>query len=139
MPWFEPIVASGAVFAEAPHPGQAALMLLDALQPTGVTTLVLDRYALAPVLGATAEVHPTAVVQILDSGVFANLGTVVSPVGPAKPGAPVLEVTLEHDSGEVRKSEVRGGRLEVLTHPAGQAAQLAPTLPGGAASRCVQT
>ncbi len=124
LPWFEPVVASGAVFAEAPRPGQAALMLLDALQPTGVTTLVLDRYGLAPILGATAGVHPTAVVQILDSGVFANLGTVVSPVGSARAGSLVLEVSMELDSGQVRSVEVPAGRLEVLPLPPGQTARL---------------
>ena len=48
---FEPIVAAGAALAGAPTAGQCALILLDALQPTGVTTLVLDPNSLAAALG----------------------------------------------------------------------------------------
>ncbi|MBI4768876.1 MAG: glutamate mutase L [Chloroflexi bacterium] len=124
LPWFEPILASGAVFAEAPRPGHTALMLLDALQPTGITTLVLDRHGLAPILGAATALNPTATVQVLDSGVFNNLGTVITPVGRARPGSAVLRVAMQYDNGNEVNVEVRAGTLEVLPLPAGQTARL---------------
>lgn len=124
LPWFEPILGGGAVLARAPRPGHAALILLDALQPTGITTLVLDAHGIAPALGAAAWQHPAATVQVLDSGAFINLGVVVSAVGRARPGDTVVRVRLSYDSGDTANVDVRYGALEVLPLPAGQAAKL---------------
>ena len=43
LPFFEPILATGSLVTQAPNPAQTALLLLDGLQPIGVTTLVLDQ------------------------------------------------------------------------------------------------
>src|SRR4030042_299635 len=86
LPPMDPILAGGAALARAPRPGYAALVLLDAVQPVGVTTLVLDPYSLMPALGAAAGPLPLATVQVLESGGFASLGTFVSPGGPGRAG-----------------------------------------------------
>ncbi|MEP7357887.1 MAG: glutamate mutase L, partial [Anaerolineales bacterium] len=52
LPAFSLLLGGGAVLGRAPRPGLAALLLLDALQPAGVTRLMLDPYHLAPALGA---------------------------------------------------------------------------------------
>jgi hypothetical protein len=52
-------------------------MVLDGLQPIGISTLVLDTYGLAPALGSVAAIKPLAAVEALDSGGFVNLATVV--------------------------------------------------------------
>lgn len=112
---FERILASGGVLSRAPRPGFTALALLDALQPVGVTTMVLDPYSLAPALGAAMGAMPMASVHVLESGSFASLGTVVAPVGRGRPGRPVLQVRLERErSGGVTEGEVRFGQLAVL-------------------------
>jgi len=64
------------------------------------------------------------VVQVLDSGVFINLGTVVAPVGRARPGSPILRVQMEPDSGSEVNVEVRAGTLKVLPLAPGQTARL---------------
>src|SRR5262249_57841893 len=48
------IVGTGGVLANAPDPAMAALILLDALQPRGVTSLVLDTGPISNMLGAVA-------------------------------------------------------------------------------------
>jgi len=65
LPAFEPIVASGGALARAPRPGYAALVLLDALQPVGITTFVLDPHNLTPALGAASAPLPMAAVHVL--------------------------------------------------------------------------
>jgi hypothetical protein len=90
------------------------LALLDALQPTGIATLVLDPYNLTPGLGVAAGPLPMAAVQALDSGSFVSLGTVVSPVGRGRPGRPVLRLKLERERGETAEGEIRLGQLAVL-------------------------
>ncbi len=119
LPPMEPIIAGGGALSRAPRPGYAALILLDALQPVGITTLVLDPYSLVPALGAAAGVVPMVAVQVLESGSFINLGTVVAPVGAGRAGRPVLRLRLDREDGSAPlEGEVRFGQLIVL--PLGQ-------------------
>ena len=124
LPWFEPIVATGSVLTQIPNLALCTLMLLDGLQPTGVTTLVLDQNQIAPALGAAAAVNPHMVVQILDSNSFLHLGTVISPIGNSRPGTPILRAKITYASGHETSVEVKQGSLEVLPLPYGQSARL---------------
>ncbi len=115
LPPMEPIIASGAVLARSPRPGFAALALLDAVQPRGISTLVLDPHSLIPAVGAAAGSLPMVTVQVLESGSFVSLGTVVSPVGGGRPGKPALRVRLEPEGGgEPSDMRVRLGQLVLL-------------------------
>lgn len=119
MPPVEPIIGSGASLSRAPSAGLAALAMLDAVQPTGVTTLVLDPHNLSPSLGAAAGPAALLSVHVLESGSYVSLGTAVSPVGQARPGRRVLTLRLEpEDSNEDIAGEIRMGQLVVL--PLGQ-------------------
>jgi hypothetical protein len=124
LPSMEPVLASGGVLARAPRPGYSALVLLDAVQPTGIATLVLDPYNLTPGLGVAAGPMPMAAVHALDSGSFVSLGTVVSPVGRGRPGRPVLRLKLEREHGETTEGEIRHGQLAVLPLRQGEAGKL---------------
>jgi uncharacterized protein (TIGR01319 family) len=92
IPPCEPIIAGGSVLAHAPSQGLAALILLDALQPTGISTLYLDEHNLMPSLGVAANVNPLATVQTLRNDGLTYLGTVVVPVGRARLGDKVLTI-----------------------------------------------
>lgn len=125
LPAMEPIIASGAAMARAPRPGYAALALLDALQPRGVSTLVLDPYSLVPAVGAAAGALPMVTVQVLESGSFISLGTVVSPAGHGRLGRPVLRIRLEPEGGgEPAEGQVRMGQLLRLPLRQGEHARL---------------
>lgn len=124
LPWFEPMVASGGVLTGAPNLGQTMMMLLDGLQPTGVTTMVLDQNHLSPSLGAAAAVNSILVVQVLESSTYLNLGTVISPVGNLSPGTPILRMRITQESGKESSVEVKQGTLEVLPVPMGRPVQL---------------
>ncbi len=123
-PGFEPILATGSVLTRATNLAQSMLMLLDGLQPTGVTTFVLDQSQLAPVLGASAAINPVLAVQVLESSAFLNLGTVISPVGKARPDTPVLRVQMNVDDGNETSVLVKQGTMEILPLPVGQSANL---------------
>lgn len=127
MPWFEPIVATGSVLTRAPNFGQSVLMLLDGIQPTGITTLVLDQHHISPALGVSAAVNPLLAVQVLESNTYQNLGTVLSPIGDARPGTPVLRVRTSIEGSSETSLDVKQGSLEVLPIPSGQEAQLTLT------------
>jgi uncharacterized protein (TIGR01319 family) len=124
LPWFEPIVASGSVLTRAPNLGQSMLMLLDGIQPTGVTTVVLDQSHITPALGAAAAINPVLAVQVLETGTLQNLGTVVSLIGKARFGSPVLRARMVYEDGNETPMEVKQGSIVVLPLPAGQSARL---------------
>jgi hypothetical protein len=121
---FEPILASGSVLSHSPTPGQAMLLLLDALQPVGVTTLVLDLNNITSSLGAAAAISSLLPVQVLESTAFLNLGSVISPISYARYGTPILNVSMKNPEGEEQHVEVKQGMLTVLPLPNGQKARL---------------
>jgi hypothetical protein len=123
MPLCDTIVVTGGALTGAPQPGLATLILLDAVQPIGVCTIVLDAYGLTPALGSVAAVKPLAAVEALDAGGFTNLATVVAPVGQTAPGDPVLRVKVRHGQKEL-DVEVCYGDLETVPLPLGQEAVL---------------
>jgi len=124
MPLFEPILAGGGALGDAPTPGQSLLLLLDALQPVGITSIILDQNNLLPLLGAAAEFNQLLPVQVLESGAFMSLGTIVSVISSASYGLPVLRARLTYEDGTEARVEVKFGGLEILPLATGQTARL---------------
>lgn len=124
LPLFEPILAGGGALSDAPTPGQSLLLLLDALQPVGITSIILDQNNLLPLLGAAAESNYLLPVQVLESGAFMSLGTVVSVISSAAYGTPVLRARLTYEDGSDAHAEVKMGGLEILPLGIGQTARL---------------
>lgn len=128
-PKFHLIVGGGGVLANTPNYGQAALLLLDALQPVGVSGLALDQTGVVASLGSVAMVNPLAAAHVVSRDALLNLGTVVAPVGTAREGEIALTFKIEYEDGRSLEVEVPYGSLEVIPLPTGQTAnlQLRPT------------
>ena len=124
LPWVEPIIATGSGLIDAPDLSMSILALLDGLQPTGVTTLILDQNMIAAALGAAATINPLLLVQILNSNAFLHVGTVIAPVGNARSGTPILRLKISYESGNTTDMEIKQGAFEVITIPRGQSARL---------------
>jgi len=124
LPLFEPILAGGGALSDAPTPGQSLLLLLDALQPVGITSIILDQNNLLPLLGAAAEHNQLLPVQVLESGAFMSLGTIVSVISSATYGTPILRARLTYADGSDARAEVKFGGLEILPLGIGQTARL---------------
>jgi hypothetical protein len=118
------ILASGSAFTNLPKPGYAALTLLDAFQPPGVTNLVLDAQNMICALGAAARINPLAVVQVLDSPAFPRLCTAICPVGKSHSGDPVLRYRMQYADGRQIRGDVQFGSIEVVPLALGQKAQM---------------
>lgn len=109
------ILATGGVMAHAPNYNQVALMLLDAVQPKGVTSLVLDKTMLITQLGAVATVAPIAAVQVNENdAVTYRLGTCVVPYGQLIPGQLAVRVGVEYNNGRQQEIDVMAGTIRVI-------------------------
>jgi uncharacterized protein (TIGR01319 family) len=113
------IIGSGGVLSHAPRREQAALMMIDAFQPEGITQLAVDSIFMMPQLGVLAQVMPQAAHEVFRRDCLIPLGTIIAPVGRARPGSAAIRVTSEH--GEV---EVKSGELKVLALGAEQETQV---------------
>jgi hypothetical protein len=100
------------------------LLLLDAIQPVGITTVILDQNFLLPALGAAAIRNSILPIQILESGAFLGLATVVAPYVNAHLGTPVLNARLTNRNGNENQVEVKQGALEIMPLPVGQSGRL---------------
>ena len=113
-PRYDLLVGTGGLLAHVPKPGQAALLLLDALQPTGEALgsveLALDTTMLVPALGKLAQHHLAAAAYIFDTDCLVWLGTAIIPQGRPPEGRrggagsspTAVTVTIERQKGEAR-------------------------------------
>lgn len=121
---FEPILVSGDLVTKTMDIPQILQILLDGLQPHGATTLILDPYHTAEAIGACAETNPILAVQVLDSNAFIHLGTVLSPVGKAKPGTPILRATMIDEDDFKVNIEIKYGSIDWMPLEHGKSAVL---------------
>lgn len=125
LPPFQTILLSGSTLSRPPHYGWSALLVLDALQLVGVSRLLVDPYCMAPALGAVAPYNPTGVVQVLDTGAFIEVGTMISLTGRARRNEVVLVGELRlRDTGEKRTFEARYGTISTVPLGYGEEAEL---------------
>lgn len=119
---YDPILAGGAVLAQAPTPGEALLMLLDGLQPQRISTILIDQNHLTAALGVAAQVQPALPVQVFESGAYLNLGTLIAPVVGARPGTPVVRLRVSNGEDTLGEYEVKYGTIQIIPVPRGQTA-----------------
>lgn len=123
-PLFDPILAGGSALSDASRPGQSLLLLLDSLQPVGISTVILDQNNLLPLLGAAAAQNNILPVQVIESGAFLSVGTVVVPVVSATYGTPILRATLTYENGTEARVDLKYGSLETLPLSSGESGKL---------------
>jgi hypothetical protein len=123
-PLFDPIIAGGATLSDASRPGQSLLLLLDSVQPVGISTVILDQNNLMPMLGAAASQNNILPVQVLESGAFLSVGTVISPVVTTKYGASILKAKVTYGNGTEANVNLKYGFLEMLPLASGETARI---------------
>jgi hypothetical protein len=125
LPWFDRILVSGSAIARAPRLEQSLLMILDAIQPVGIATIILDQNNLVNAIGAGAEIEPLLAVHVLESNSFINLGTVISPVGNTRGSDnPILRIQMVRDGQNDNVVEIRAGGITSIPLPLGRIADV---------------
>lgn len=108
------VVAQGTALSHARTPGQAALTLIDALQPTGLLRLSLDWANLLPGLAGLAQLNPRAGVEVFDNDALLELGTLVAPAGLARPGPAAVRASLTVHGEKRSEVAVPAGSIRCL-------------------------
>ena len=123
------LVGSGGVLSHAPRRAQAAMMLIDAFLPEGVTRIAVDSIFMMPQLGVLSAVDTEgieesakrAAVEVFHKDCLIQLGTVIAPVGSGKPGKPCLEVEIDVPGGSPIRETFSYGDTRVFPFPYGDA------------------
>jgi uncharacterized protein (TIGR01319 family) len=125
LPPFDTILMTGATLCQPPNYGWTVMVALDALLPIGPTRLLIDPYSIASALGTIAPQNPRAVVQVLDTGAFTDLGTAISISGRSRVGDIVLRGVIK-PQGESKGEtfEVTYGSIVTLDLPYGKEAEI---------------
>ncbi|MDL1909473.1 hypothetical protein FBQ81_02090 [Chloroflexi bacterium CFX6] len=124
LPPLDLIIAGGGAVSDGLSLGQSLLMLLDAIQPVGILPILIDQNNLLPLLGVAAARNNYLPVQVIDSGAFIGLGTVVSVAASAKYGEQILRAKMTYSDGTDARVDLKFGGLEVLPLSSGQSARL---------------
>ncbi len=106
------IVGSGGVLSHSPSRHQSALMMIDAFQPLGFTTLTVDSIFMMPQLGVFSSVHPEGASQVFERDCLIYLGTCIAPQGRIKkPGTKIADFSIQTLDGSPQSGELLGGDL----------------------------
>ncbi len=117
------LIGSGGVLSHAPRRVQAAMMLVDAFEPEGITRLAVDSIFMMPHLGVLATVNEEAAMQVFWRDCLVPLGTCIAPRGQAQWGQPCMTVEVTTRRGTERH-ELKVGDLVRIELPAGETAQV---------------
>jgi len=119
------MIGSGGVLSHAPRREQSARMLIDSFQPEGITQLAVDSIFMMPQLGVMANIEKEdlaedarkAAIEVFEKDCLIRLGTCLSPVGTAKPGAVILTAELVLPDGSASIHEIKFGELARIKVP----------------------
>jgi hypothetical protein len=105
------LVGSGGILSHAPRRSQAAMMLIDAFLPEGITRIAVDSIFMMPQLGVLSAVDTPelkesarrAAIEVFKKDCLIRIATNLAPVGPGKPGRHVLEIEVETDGAPIHQ------------------------------------
>jgi hypothetical protein len=121
----EMLIGAGGGLTRTGHPAYDTLLMLDSIQPSGVTRLQSDPYGMIAAMGALALRGPHIVVQLLEGGSLNMLGTAVSLQGRPRLDKPAMQVEIMlAGQKQAIKQTVMGGHLWVYKLPPGKTAQI---------------
>lgn len=108
------LIGSGGILSHAPRRNQAALMMIDAFLPEGITRLAVDSIFMMPHLGVLSTVHEKSATEVFNKDCLVPLGTCIAPVGEGKEGASVLKMDIDRGNGKVEEHSAKYGEITLI-------------------------
>ncbi|HAP40654.1 MAG TPA: methylaspartate mutase [Nitrospira sp.] len=109
------IVGSGGILSHAPRRIQSMLMMVDAYEPLGVTTLSVDSIFMMPHLGVLSTVNEQAATDVFVRDCMVYLGTCIAPIGQGKDGERCADYEIALPDGRIEKGTLAFGDLKLLS------------------------
>jgi len=105
------LVGSGGVLSHAPRRNQAAMMLIDAFLPEGITRLAVDSIFMMPQLGVLSTICEKAATEVFEKDCLIHLGTCIAPKGKYKKGKTALSAKIELPNGKIFEENIPFGEM----------------------------
>ncbi len=105
------IVGSGGILSHAPRRNQAALMMIDAFLPEGITRLAVDSIFMMPHLGVLSTVHEKSATEVFNKDCLVPLGQCIAPAGEGKTGANMMRIKIGLPGGRDEEIKMKYGDL----------------------------
>jgi len=118
------VIGRGSVFNDPENLRIAPLLLLDAIQPWGVTEIYVDVSSMMPHTGMLLDSNREAALQILTRACLLKLGTCVAAKGKAEEGVEALTVRMSTSEGVSMEETIAFGELKTLPLGADESARI---------------
>lgn len=105
------IIGSGGILAHSPRRSQAMMMMIDAYQPLGITTMAVDSIFMMPHLGVLSQINEKAALDVFYNDCLVRLGTCAAPLGRGKPGEKCMDFELRPEKGSPVSGTLNFGDL----------------------------
>ncbi len=120
------IIGRGQIFADDQDHSATTLMMIDSIQPEGVTEILVDRSSIMPHLGMLLDVDREAALSILSDECLHRLGTCVAPKGIARKGETVMTLHMTAE-GATSEETLTFGEMKTLLLGPGERATIEVT------------
>jgi hypothetical protein len=118
------VIGRGSIFNDPENLRVASLLLLDALQPWGLTEIYVDISSIMPHTGMLLDSNREAALQVLSKACLRKLGTCVAVKGKAEEEVEALTVSMNKSGGVSVEETVAYGELKTLPLGAGESAKI---------------
>ena len=118
------IVGSGGILSHAPRRIQSMLMMTDAYEPLGFTTLSVDSVFMMPHLGVLSTINEKAATDVFVRDCMIYLGTCIAPAGHGREGETCADYELAFGDGRTVKDRLAFGDLKVYPLTLGAKARM---------------
>ncbi len=121
------IVGSGGILSHAPRRIQSMLMMVDAYEPLGFTTLSVDSIFMMPHLGVLSTIDAKAATDVFVRDCMIYLGTCVAPIGQGRDGERCADYEIRFSDGRTVNDQLTFGELRLYPLELGQKATVTAT------------
>ncbi|UCH57231.1 MAG: glutamate mutase L [Candidatus Bathyarchaeota archaeon] len=118
------VIGRGSTFNDPENLRIAALLLLDAIQPGGVTEIFVDSSSIMPHLGMLLDSNRAAALQILSNLCLRKLGTCVAAKGKAGERVEAMRLHMSTSDGALMEETIAFGELKTLPLGADESAKI---------------
>ncbi len=117
------IAGTGGLLSHAPRRVQAAMILIDAFQPEGVTRLAQDSVFMMPHLGVLSTIHKAAALEIFELDCLVRIGTCIA-AKIEKDTEKLAQIDITMPDGKTRTEEILRGEIRVIPIPSGEEVEI---------------